>query len=617
MRGVLTTVTVPSPDGSRLPEFVTGRYDPGWYELLPGLARRDTPWEATDVLVEIAARASAQKAARELRVDYYRIGYRLAFPLPLDRYPSEFPVGIEGVPDYPWMIWLAWELDERWRILAAASGQLGDEEAFRLLADELTALTDWARYNEDGDRYIALVTATLAGCLAGFLRGPDELREVAQPAADRLFQVSVLPWFESTWRSPTRPLSTGQVQNRPLIALVRAAHLAAELGHAAAPTMHERAVEAVGTLLAYRHDPERHTEGAAYDGYLLDHVTEWLTVSPGRSSLISGWAAPLAEIVRDWMHLTLPGRPDLLAPVGDVEPQMLFWMTAAIRIAGGNADGEAAEFIRRYPVQRLSAAGLSAALDLAVPSHGSLASGTRVQPMAVSLRNGWTADDPLVAVGASHASMGHLHHDGGHVVVGWRGRFWITDPGYQQYRAGLEREYTLGPAAHNCPVVDGQPETERAAQIVTVDDGHVGLDLTRCYPALGDVGSVRRDVWLAADARPGAHVVVVRDRFSGLRKGASVAYHWLGGTSMAWAFLAGWARLSSEAGALWIGTAPGTLEAAQLFRHPGTRGPLTLQVAGSLATGAGERLWVFATDPHVSWQPPDLSLESLAAAGAD
>lgn len=582
--------------------MTTARYDPGHFELLPGLGRRQTPWERADVLDELANRVSEQKHADELRVDYYRIGYRLAFPLPLLDYPSKYPGSIDGVPDYPWPLWLSWELNERWRILAAAWTYLGDAEALQALTDELAALAVWKRYNEGGDRDVALVTATLAGCLVRLLTGPDDVREAALPAARRLLETTALPWFDRTWREPSRPLSTTQIQNRPLIALVRSAQLAATLKHDAAVVMNERAVEATETWWSYRRG-HGHTEAPAYDGYLLDHVTEWMDTLPGRSELISHGGYD--EIVHDWMHLTLPGRPDLLAPLSDVEPQMPYWATAAIRIAGWHADRAAADFVRRYPLARLSAAGLAAALDFPAPAGEPGAAGWRRAPSSVSMRTGWTDDDALVAVGVSRGSMDHLHHDGGHVVIGWRGRSWITDPGYQQYRTGLEREYTLGPMAHNCPVIDGQQQTNRAAEVVSLDDEHVELDLTGCYPNLGSDASVRRDVQLVGDGRRGRHRLVVRDRFSGLHVGATVAYHWLGGTDMAWSFVAGWARLSCSAGALWVGRSNGVLKPDHLVRHPGTRGPLTLQITEHLATGAGECQTVVVTDPDATWRPPD------------
>lgn len=52
---------------------------------------------------------------------------------------------------------------------------------------------------------------------------------------------------------------------------------------------------------------------------------------------------------------------------------------------------------------------------------------------AVVLRSGMTADDVAVAMGQGSSPMGHIHQDNGRLVIGTRGRWWLDDPGYQQY----------------------------------------------------------------------------------------------------------------------------------------------------------------------------------------
>src|SRR5690606_28663080 len=90
----------------------------------------------------VRQRAAAALAAPELVVDYYRIGYRLSWPLPLDRRPDGFPAEVPGIPRYPWTTWVGWQLEERWAALDNA-GEHG------LLIRELEALAGWTDFVAD------------------------------------------------------------------------------------------------------------------------------------------------------------------------------------------------------------------------------------------------------------------------------------------------------------------------------------------------------------------------------------------------------------------------------------------------------------------------------------
>jgi len=210
--------------------------------------------------------------------------------------------------------------------------------------------------------------------------------------------------------------------------------------------------------------------------------------------------------------------------------------------------------------------------------------------------------------------MSHLHADSGQLILGWQGRCWITDPGYQQYRPGDEREFTLGDEAHNAPVIGGVRQTERAAkldQLETDSQGrmHVRVDLSDCYRGLPTGARVKRDVWLINQVE---RAVVVRDSFKSLKPGAEIKTSWHGGRHFAWAFRNGWARLSDGRRALWIGTPSGDLPASALHRHPGSRGPLTLTNTVHLPDGEGVNWWVFFCDPTTGWKPPAVAFEEGA-----
>lgn len=298
---------------------------------------------------------------------------------------------------------------------------------------------------------------------------------------------------------------------------------------------------------------------------------------------------------------TLPGRPQIQAPLGDTEPEMQFWLAVMVKVAAEYDEAALASWCRHVPLSALPSAALPAARRLAqtqtlqtqrcdLPSAGAFG-----QPSRVVLRSGDWSAGTVVVIGAAAMPVSHLHYDGGHVIIGWEGRFWITDPGYQQYRSGTERDYTLDAAAHNAPVINGQPQNLRAANVIHLEKNHLALDLSGCYEGISRGASVRRDVWLQDDQ------VVVRDQLGGIPASATVNWHWLIGTGLYLGFREGWARLTDARHTLWFGSTNADLHPGRLDRHPGSRGPLTLSVAGS---GPQTKWWYFATDSSNTWTAP-------------
>ncbi len=594
-------------------------YDISAYELSPQFREQASPWDRSELTNEILRRVTVEKKRRELEVNYYRIGYTLSFPLPLNRKPTaqESPEAIPG-RTYPWLTWLSWELEERWRLLHLAWRNFGDEEAGRLLQSELAALSGW---NSIGmaDGSVSLVTghiaASLSLALASDAGWQGEFLEQTRAVAAALIERDVWPWFQKTW--PEQELTPKQLANIPVIALVRSAELARVIGSPRAAALEQRSREVLLAWCRLRTNAVQLTEGTAYDGYLMDSVVGWLETWPERAQAQGECREAFRSLADSWIAPTVPGRPDLHVMLGDTEPEMTFWATALQQLTDWYDWPDARWLLRKMPLARMRAGALSVALHRHSTFTGKLETpspGMRELPNAASLRTGWNRDDVLAAVGRSRGEMGHLHADGGQLILGWQGRCWITDPGYQQYRAGDEREFTLGGEAHNAPVIGGVKQTERAAKLERLETDakgrqHVELDLTACYRGLPADARVKRDVWLINE---GARAVVVRDSFKSLKPGTEIKTSWHGGTHFAWAFRAGWARLSDGQRALWVGTVPGALSATALHRHPGSRGPLTLTHTNALPDGDGVRWWAFFCDSTAGWESPSLDLDRAA-----
>ncbi len=616
---LLGSVALPCPSGSA--QAASGPvapppplpYEMSAYELAPQFQPMDRPWSGRDLKSAMLERVAQEKQRREMDVYYYRIGYTMGYPLPLARRPAsqELPAALPG-HTYPWLIWLSWDLEDRWRLLHLAWRQLGDREAGALLQRELAALSGWDRFSEvDGN--VGLVTGHLATslslALADASKWEPQLLQQARSAAEALLERDVWPWFETQWRGTN--IGPSQLVNIPVIALVRSAQLARVIGSPRQAALEAKAREVFQAWCRLRTGEAHHTEGAAYDGYLMDSITEWLAGLPDRAALLQEGHDAFRSLAEQWMALSLPGRPDLQAPLGDVEPEMTFWATALVRLAGWYEWRDVNWFLRRFPLERMRADGLvSAFAQKLTPAPEPPVLGLQEHPNALSLRTGWDKGDLLTVMGLSRGSMGHLHADGGQLILGWQGRFWITEPGYQQYRLGEEREYTLGIQAHNAPVLGGIAQSLRVPRVQLLETNaqgwpHARLDLSGCYKKLPKGASVQREVWLIHE---GGLAVVARDTFNSIGKEMEVSTSWQGGNHLAWTFRDGWARLSDGQHALWLGTFPGTLEASALTRHPGSRGPLTLTQSVTVPDGKAVRWWLFWCDPKAGWTPPAIAM---------
>ena len=606
------------PDSSR-PSPPPLAYETSAYELDPAVPCDSAPWTPADLAQVLRDRAVCELSRREMLINYYRIGHRLAFALPVDRRPavSEMPVGISTLT-YPWLIWLVWALEERWRILHAAWRLQANHTAGALLQRELAALEGWDHFHEMHNE-VGLVTGHIASVLTLALTDETGWDQAclasAHRVADALLDRDVTPWFAQKWPEG-EPLTPQRLHNIPVIALVCTAQLARERGHRLSAALDKQAIAVLRCWAGYRTGSGHHTEGTSYDGYLMDSLTGWLATLSQRTELLAECAAAFRSQADQWIGLTLPGRLDLHAPLGDTEPEMPFWISALQRLAHWYDRPDARWLIARIPLARLPAATVCERLAMhqeTPPSTAVPSTALRDLTNAVAYRTGWTSRDFTAMLSAPRAPLHHLHHDGGHLVLGWQARFWITDPGYQQYRPGEERTYTLDATAHNAPVINGTAQTESGIQVLTVAADpqgrpHASLDLSRCHAGLPAESMVLRELWIGKSDQP---FIVLRDRFKGLASDTEIQNHWLGGAHLAWAFVSGWARLSDGVNSLWLGTPGDAFEPSRLVRHPGSRGPLTLGHTSILADGAGTRWWVLWGDVSGGWTPPTL------AAGSD
>ena len=190
---------------------------------------------------ELQRRTAQHLGQSRLIVDYYRVGRKLAYPLPV---PSlSIPeVVVPGIANYPWSIWMLWALEERMLCLGWAAEWFHDPIAARAAKADLQALARWPEYRQLPIPDLASAHAGRILCNAvNHWRWPDEslrrsLREACRRHAESVLGASDKFWVAVQDKNDIlgRQAPHELLPNIPVIGTTVAAMTAAIAGHPAA-----------------------------------------------------------------------------------------------------------------------------------------------------------------------------------------------------------------------------------------------------------------------------------------------------------------------------------------------------------------------------------------------
>lgn len=544
----------------------------------------------TQARQEIAKRANDLVAKQFLAVNYYRIRKRLALPLPITEALSKTHTVRAFSSPYPWQIWLQWALEDRILALGEYVCQTSDSIVRRAVERDLSELAAWETYRETARPDLAYAHAVRVLWIA-----VTQWNWIDESVSQKLHQAllraveDALPFsdqlhgqFDSSNALLAIANPYQHLHNIPLIGTCALALAAKAVNHPASPKLNARVEQLFIAVLALRLDG--FTEGVSYDGYVLSFIVDWVTVldEAARKEVLSH--PGFVGLVEQALELAVPGDVMGTAPLGDVEPiEMPFVWSALSKLQLLQSNPRVAWALAKCDVSRLRADALVALARMpeqvfVVPVVQSPAK----MNYALVLRTGYASDDVAMAMGLSTSPMGHIQCDNGSLVLGTRGRWWLDDPGYQQYLQTAERRFTVGVTAHNAPVLNGhsqvckRPELLELTRLSVAPDVQLCLvNLTNCYPAKAGVTNVCRAIWLVGNEH-----LVVCDKISVLTT-ASVAYHWHGHPSLYWSVVNGAATMVSDDDPdrwLHVFSPQIELKPTDLHRLPGSRGQQTLAV---------------------------------------
>ncbi|NYS60321.1 heparinase II/III domain-containing protein [Vreelandella salicampi] len=571
---------------------------------------------------QLSQRAGRHILSKFINFTCYRIRRRWSLPLPVTELP-ELDIQVRGFPQvYPWQIWCLWALEERLYALSGAATFLSDLAAREQCVRDLEALAQWPRYTVTDKLGLPYGHAVqlMTTALQEWQWLPEPTQQALRDALQRAVEEGIplvpvaLQELASTEDLLTKPTPHQYLHNIPLIAQAALANAAETIEHPECKRLSSRFLHLYQARLALYH--EGLTEGISYDGYLYNFALGWLSTQPKavRQGIILHPA--MLDLEQQARGLACPGQVWKSAEIGDVEPlEMPFVWSALARLQQWAFSPSREALLDAVPVERLRADALwiRAQLKRALADNADSGYELAISPVqqstaALTLATGLGNDDISVVMSLCCSPMNHVQADSGSLLIGHAGHWWITDPGYQQYLKTSEREFTLGPEAHNTPVVNGLAQTSKAASLL-YSGGHgeqsayAVVDLSACYPAEAKVEIATRAIW-----RLGHEQVVVCDTVVAAPE-STVAYHWHGDAEAFWGEQKGAVSLYQDATyqTLWIQSGQQPLSLAHQHRLRGSRGPCTLQV--TQPSSLTHHWWSFS----FSDSPPDLQATGTKA----
>lgn len=523
-------------------------------------------------------RAIRQRAARELSrrqvcVDYYRIDQKLYYPIPVRAFPEKAS-RVAGLPDYPYAIWLLWALEERILALGWKAHFDGDVSAAKAAALDLRALGGWQRFREVARPDLCVAHCSRLLRAAAHWNWPDKsLKRHMRDALRRLTDDS-LAILEPLGAETVEALlaSDTSLANIPVIGMLGLSLAARACRHPQADMLWQRAALMAEAWL--ENGCAGNIEGVCYDGYTADFLMDWLVQAPARTRQRLLAHPRLAWTLDEIACLGSPQRPENIALIGDVEPfQMRFHYSFAVKYSALGGTGPAGGIPwPRNPYEFLRCDALPVYATLRLPRRKAPQRGMADAHYAIALNDPQNALKTVVSW--SHSNMGHMQPDAGSVVIA-RGADWlITDPGYRQYMPTPEKTFTLGPLAHNQPIINGYAAQNRLVDrdYVTRETDtalQVEFDLSSLYPPGASVKHAKRTVSSSASG------VRIHDVLQA-KNIRQVEYCWHGHPDGYWRIEGGKASIILDGPGLGIECCGHEILPDELCSLPGARGHLSL-----------------------------------------
>lgn len=438
--------------------------------------------------VELYGRAVDFAFQPGLNVDYYRLGYKYHYPYPIAQL-SKPKFDDPGIV-YPWYLFNYYSLEEVYFSLGWAAQVLKNPSALIASRELIRQVASWPAY---GGRqslpdlltgHAAKLSYT-AFCLWEFV-DPElktkikvSLEKIAQEPQDSINNLCKyirneddLLNFDLKFKGNPEKFNRGKIiHNRTLIG-VAGAFISAKLSGSPLEKDYEKLIRILINVRLRLQEERGFFEAVSYDGYVWDYLLMALSMlsESDVAYYLHFWQS--YHVLEEVYATHLPGSISTIAPLSDVEPKtMNFKYSSFARQLLMTGDGKFKSVLEDSEIEVLPADAIGLYLSQGslpgnfyrndkfckelVASKPEIVKVDKVKDGNYCLRLSVGGDDGFVSVVSfSSSHMIHQQKDFGTFVIGFNNplREWaITDPGYQQYVPGNERDFTIGKFSTNTP----------------------------------------------------------------------------------------------------------------------------------------------------------------------
>lgn len=431
---------------------------------------------------ELKKRIDSEINKKYLTVDYYRIHTKYSFSLPvMCGWDKNLPVKVDNIEPYPYAIWLLWELKKRWDTLFIAYKLYDNLMARDILENEILYAFQWDKYAIGRNAYLG--TAHFALCVAKYyifdtfsLENKEKIKELSKVFLDKHFML----WLRE-YKMIDKSKVASILHNIQVILVFSGLALAKCVDYAYTNEIYSVAETILDLYKGSRGKDIPFTEMAAYDAFTLDTILGYVYLY-SKQTILNEYRDDLFDVLYSLTDTTIPGRCDILAPIGDVEEEMQFHSSVIYRLSKWFNYSEGLSILYRINPGKISSQILyEAIVDDTFDNTLIDKKITRKNAGTCALRSGMKLDDVLLCTSVAKWNEGHVHYDAGSFIFAYLGEICITDPGYQQYIKGEEREFTYGTYSHNAPIINGKQQNKHKCEIIDIHDDYLKLDISNCY----------------------------------------------------------------------------------------------------------------------------------------
>ena len=451
---------------------------------------------------------------KEIVVHYERIGKKISFLYPLEEPSPILPPKWKKTP-YPYWTWLGFEISQRIKILNAAWSQSKNLAYFEKANSIISDICSWSRWKENDNIRLMIFTADIVSAISDFINDNFDYldKKSIKNITSSLNEKGIIPLYKSllkikhyNWNIPL--IQASALGSCSLILESK------DLGKYSKEIILSRKIilsdldrryKGIDTSSNYRiifnilRHPFRfinntlgYTEGSTYDSFSFDYILKfanYVNTFKNDSTLINhNFIREILQYIP--AYFSLPGDSNQYAPFDDYE------------IGHFDRWSHVLSQINNLPlISKLHINGIKSNLsnidktllsnklvnqDKSLSYNENNKKSFYVSQFGrAALRSGWENNDILIGFKSYQGGGLHIHHDQNNLILGSSGEWILNDSGYQEFKPGFERRFSLSSFGHNTLILNKCGQIYKKGYITNhkfdEEIDYISGDASKCY----------------------------------------------------------------------------------------------------------------------------------------